>query len=441
MEATNYWTSDEKYYIDADNPLGNINLLYPRQRQFGYYVEHHNDCFFIVTNENAPNGKVMKVAVQNPAKNHWEEIIPQQDMTDIWRLKSFKDHLVIYERKNGIQNIRVYNYTTGEIHDIKHPEMGHELQLLENPEYNTNLLRFSYSSFISPNSIIDYNMDTKQRERKKQEEVLGGYNPNDYQSERIFATASDGIKIPISLVSKKDIQKDGNNPFLLYGYGSDGLFRDPYFDSNLLPLLDRGFIYAIAHIRGGGELGQEWHTEGKLLKKKNTFTDFIACAEHLINEKYTSSEKLIIKGASAGGLLVGAVVNMRPELFKAVIAGVPWVDIITFNFEPTYYHGEYGNPNNEEYYRYMKSYSPCDNVKAMDYPNMLVTAGWNDTGVLYWVPAKWTAKLRALKTDDNLLLLKTKMAAGHRGASGRYESLRDIAFEYAFIFDQLGIEQ
>jgi oligopeptidase B len=439
LNADNYWTSNEVYYIDADNPKGNIRVIHPRQPQLGYSVYHHDDSFYIQISENAPNGKVMKVSIQNPVKKYWKEFIPQQEMTEIWWLLTFENHLVVYERRNGVQNIRIYNHTTGEFHDMEYPEKGHELKLLDNPEYNTNLLRISYSSFITPKTIIDYNMDTKKKDIKKQEEVLGDYNPSEYQSERIFAIASDCTKIPISIVSKKDIQKDGKNPLLLYGYGSDGIFRDPHFDSNLLTLLERGFIYAIAHVRGGGEMGQEWHKDGKLLMKKNTFTDFIACAEYLIDKKYTSSDKLIIKGASAGGLLMGVVVNMKPDLFKAVIADVPWVDIITFNLAPTYYHGEYGNPNDEEYYRYMRSYSPYDNVEAKNYPNMFITAGLNDLDNAD--AARWTAKLRSLKTDQNLLLLKTNMAAGHSGVSGRYDILKNIAFEYAFIFDLLGIKE
>jgi len=333
-----------------------------------------------------------------------------------------------------------------QVHYVDFPEPVYTYWRSRNPDFNTNILRFNYTSLVTPRSVFDYDMDTKTRELKKQYEVLGGYDPSLYQSERIFAKASDGTMVPISLVYKKGMVKDGNNPLYLYGYGAYGISREPTFSSNRLSLLDRGFIYAIAHVRGGGEMGRYWYDEGKLLKKKNTFTDFIACAEHLIAENYSSSDKLVIYGGSAGGLLVGAVTNMRPDLFKAVIADVPFVDALNTMLDPSIpltviEYEEWGNPNEKEYYDYMKSYSPYDNVGTKDYPHMLITAGLNDPRVQYWEPAKWTAKLRALKTDKNILLLKTKMGEGHMGASGRYDYLKDIAFEYAFIFDLFGIEK
>ena len=306
------------------------------------------------------------------------------------------------------------------------------------------MLRFTYASFVTPNSVYDYSMKTRERELKKQREVLGGYDPDQYQSERVYATAVDGARIPISMVYRKGMVKDGSNPLYLYGYGAYGYSMDPYFSSNRLSILDRGFIFAIPHVRGGGEMGRYWYEDGKLLKKKNTFTDFIAAAEYLIAEKYTSSDRLVIDGASAGGLLIGAVVNMRPDLFKAVIADVPFVDLINTMLDESIpltviEYEEWGNPNQKEYFEYMLSYSPYDNVGAKDYPDMLILAGLNDTRVQYWEPAKWTAKLRAMKTDNNRLLLKTEMGSGHGGVSGRYSRLREIAFDYAFVLDVLGL--
>ena len=336
----------------------------------------------------------------------------------------------------GIENIRILNLTNDELHDIKFPEPIYSIDIMKNPEYNTNILRFSYTSFITPQSIFDYNMDTKIRELKKQDEVGGCYNPRDYQSERIFAEASDGTEIPISIVYKKGMIRDGKNPLLMYGYGYGAVSYVPKFDINILVLLDRGFIYAISHIRGGGMLGTSWYEQGKLLNKKNSFTDFIACAEYLINEKYTSCDKLVVKGESSGGLLMGVVVNMKPDLFKAVIANVPWMDVLSSGDQ-----GELGTSNNIDHYYYMKSYSPYDNVESMEYPNILVTAGLEDANVAYWHAAKWIAKLRALKTDNNLLLLKTNMVAGHGGSSGRYNRLKDVAFEYAFILNALRIDE
>ncbi len=324
------------------------------------------------------------------------------------------------------------------------PEPVYDFWQGDNPEYNTNLFRFEYTSLVTPRSVFDYNMDTKALDLKKQDEIPSGYDASQYQSERIFAKADDGTSVPISLVYKKGLIKDGNNLLYLYGYGSYGASMDPNFSTNRLSLLDRGFIYAIAHIRGGEEMGRYWYEQGKLLNKKNTFTDFIACAEHLIAEKYTSSEKLVISGASAGGLLMGAVTNMRPDLFKTVVAKVPFVDIVNTMLDPSIpltvvEYEEWGNPIIKEYYDYIRSYSPYDNVEAKNYPNILITASLNDPRVQYWEPAKWTAKLRALKTGNNVLLLKTNMDAGHGGASGRYDYLKEVAFEYAFILDSLGL--
>jgi oligopeptidase B len=361
-------------------------------------------------------------------------------------VSAFADYLVISERKGGLPMIRVQKPSTGEEQDIRFPEPTYSISPGNNPEFNTTTLRFNYTSLITPFSVFDYDMETKQRELKKETEVLGGYDRTQYESEWIMATASDGTEIPLSIVYKKGLQKDGTNPLFLTAYGSYGVSYPASFSSTRLSLLNRGVIVAIAHIRGGGEMGRKWYEDGKFLHKKNTFTDFITCAEHLITQKWTSSDRLAISGGSAGGLLMGAVINSRPELFKVVLAAVPFVDVVTTILDTSLPLSaleweEWGNPNDKTYYDYMKSYSPYDNVKPQDYPNILITAGLNDSRVKYWEPAKWTAKLRELKTDNNILLLKTNMGAGHGGASGRYESLKETAFEYAFVLDCLGLQQ
>ncbi|MGQ9610423.1 MAG: S9 family peptidase [bacterium] len=431
-------TTSEVSYLKADEPLGEIKIIHPRQHEMEYYVDHHGDYFFILTNDSAKNFKLMKTPISNPTKENWEEVIPHRDTVRLEHIEAFSDHIVVFERENGLKNIRILNMKTNETHYVNFPEPVYNFWQGDNPEYNTNLFRFEYTSLVTPRSVFDYNMDTKTLDLKKQDEIPSGYDASQYQSERVFAKAEDGTLIPISLVYKKGLAKDGNNPLYLYGYGSYGASMDPNFSTNRLSLLDRGFIYAIAHIRGGEEMGRYWYEQGKLLNKKNTFTDFISCAEHLIAEKYTSSRKLVISGASAGGLLMGAVTNMRPDLFNTVIAKVPFVDVINTMLDPsipltTVEYEEWGNPDDKEYFDYIKSYSPYDNVSAKDYPNILITASLNDPRVQYWEPAKWTAKLRALKTDNNILLLKTNMGAGHGGASGRYDYLKEIAFEYAFI--------
>jgi oligopeptidase B len=411
-----------------------------------YYIDHHGDRFFVLTNDNAKNFKLMETRVADPARKNWKEVIPHRDSVKIDGIEAFRDHLLVYERENGLKKIRMLNLVNGAEHYVDFPEPVYTFWSGDNPDFNSHFLRFEYTSLVTPRSVFDYDMNTRTRELKKQEEVFGGYDPSLYESERIFARASDSTMIPISLVHKKGMIKNGKNPLLLYGYGSYGSSSEPGFSSNRLSLLDRGFIYAIAHIRGGQEMGRYWYDQGKLLNKRNTFTDFIACAEYLIAQEYTSNDKLVINGGSAGGLLMGAVTNMRPDLLKAVVAGVPFVDVINTMLDPSIpltviEYEEWGNPNDKEYYDYVKSYSPYDNVEAKDYPNILITAGLNDPRVHYWEPAKWTAKLRALKTDDNLLLLKTNMDAGHSGASGRYDYLKEIAFQYAFIFNVLGIKE
>ncbi|BAY07442.1 oligopeptidase B [Calothrix sp. NIES-2098] len=433
----------EVRYLDANTPEGDWKLIHPRTTGLEYEVDHHSDYFYIVTNDEATNFKLVQTLVAYPSKENWQTVIPHQEDVLLLGISLFAQHLVIYERKGGLETARVQNLATGEESNINFPEPTYEFYEGNNPEFNTNILRFHYTSFITPPSVFDYNMETNQRELKKETEVLGGYDRTQYQSEWLMATAEDGTKIPISIVYKRGIKKDSQNPLLLTGYGAYGSSYPATFSSNRLTLLDRGFVFAIAHIRGGEEMGRKWYEQGKFLQKKNTFTDFIACSEYLIAEKWTASDRLVITGGSAGGLLMGAVINLRPELFKAVVAHVPFVDVVTTILDTSLPLSameweEWGNPNDPVYYEYMKSYSPYDNVEAKTYPDMLITAGLNDSRVKYWEPAKWTAKLRELKTDNNILLLKTNMGAGHSGASGRYESLRELAFEYAFILDRLG---
>jgi oligopeptidase B len=437
-------TMTELHYLAADEPTGRFQVIQPRQRGLEYSLDHHHDRFYIVTNDQAQNFRVMTAPTTAPARENWQEFIPHRPHVRVSSLAAFRDHLALFEREEGLQKIRVIHLASGESHEVDFPESVYTIWPHANKEFNTSWLRFSYASLRTPDSVYDYDMNSRSRELKKQQEVLGGYDPAEYQTERIFATAADGAKIPLSLVYKKALRQATGNPTLLYGYGSYEACIDPHFVSYRVSLLDRGFVFAIAHIRGGGELGRPWYEQGKLLHKKNTFADFIACAEYLIAEKYTARDRLAVWGRSAGGLLMGAVTTMRPDLFKAVVAGVPFVDVINTMLDAsipltTAEYDEWGNPNEKVYYDYMKSYSPYDNVEAKVYPNLLVTAGLNDPRVAYWEPAKWVARLRALKTDQNLLLLKTDMSAGHSGPSGRYEYLKEMAFIYAFILDRLGI--
>jgi oligopeptidase B len=438
--------TSEVHYLDANNPTSSFQLIHPRQQGMEYKVEHHTDYFYIVTNEEAINFKLVKTPVASPSKVNWQMVIPHRDEVMLSGVNAFADYLVISERKAGLPILRVQKLSTAEEHTITFPEPTYSMSVGSNPEFNTATLRFNYTSLITPYSVFDYNIETHQRELKKETEVLGGYDRTQYRSEWIMAPASDGTKIPISLVYKQGIQKDGKNPLFLTGYGSYGLSYPASFSSTRLSLLDRGVVIAIAHIRGGGEMGRKWYEDGKFLNKKNTFTDFIACAEHLIDQKWTSSDRLAISGGSAGGLLMGAVLNRYPNLCKVAIAHVPFVDVVTTILDTSLPLSaleweEWGNPNDKTYYDYMKSYSPYDNVKPQDYPDILITAGLNDSRVKYWEPAKWTAKLRELKTDNNILLLKTNMGAGHGGASGRYENLKETAFEYAYVLDRLGLSE
>jgi len=430
--------TSEVYYLSAAKPKGEFKVIQPRKQDVEYSVSHHTVWFYITTNENAKNFKLVKMPVTKIGKNNWIDVIPASDTAMITGVELFDSFMVVYERVNGLRQIFIRNLNKDNDYYIEFPEPVYTVYGSSNPDFNSQVLRFSYMSLVTPRSVFDYNMKTKERELKKQTEVLGGYDPEKYQSERVYATADDGTQIPISLVYKKGLKKNGNNPLYLYGYGAYGMSMDPYFSSRRLSLLDRGFIHAIAHIRGGGEMGRQWYEDGKYLKKKNTFTDFIACGDYLVAENYTSHDKMVISGGSAGGLLIGAVVNMRPDLAKVAVADVPFVDVMNTMLDETIpltvvEYEEWGNPNLPEYYDYMNSYSPYDNVVAKEYPNMLITAGLNDPRVQYWEPAKWTAKLRANKTDNNLLMLKTNMGAGHGGASGRYDYLKEIALEYAFI--------
>jgi oligopeptidase B len=437
-------TSSEVHYVEADRPTGSFKLIHARTPDLEYDVYHHDENFYMVTNDDAKNFKLVRAPVSSPSKDQWKEVVGHRDSVKLDHIDVYKEYMALYEREDGLRQIRVREFDTGETYRIEFDEPVYSVFGGHNPDFNSRLLRFTYISMVTPRSVFDYDMKTKERELKKRQEVLGGYDPEQYQSERIFATAEDGTRIPISIVYRKGTTNDGSNPLYLYGYGAYGMSMDPYFSSNRLSLLDRGFIFAMAHVRGGGEMGRYWYDDGKLLNKKNTFTDFIAVAEHLISESYTSSDKLVISGGSAGGLLIGAVVNMRPDLFKVAVADVPFVDLMNTMLDETIpltviEYEEWGNPNEREYFEYMLSYSPYDNVRVQDYPNMLITGSLNDPRVQYWEPAKWTAKLRAMKKDDNRLLLRTNMGAGHGGASGRYSRIEEIAFEYAFILDVLGI--
>ncbi|MBN2118795.1 MAG: S9 family peptidase [Anaerolineales bacterium] len=432
----------EMWFLSADQPEGELKLLSPRKEGVEYLAAHHEGHFYIVTNDRAENFKLMRASVAAPGIENWEEVLAHREDVLLDYVDTFKRHLVLYERRNGLRQIRISTFDTAtKVRYIEFPEPAYSVEWETNPDFNTDVLRFTYSSPVTPRSVIDYHMDTGQWEILKQD-IPAGYDASQYITERIHATAPDGKQIPMSIVHKKDLKKDGNNPTLLYGYGSYGSVIDADFNPNRLSLLDRGFVFAIGHIRGGSDLGRAWYESGKMLNKKNSFTDFIACAEHLIKEGFTSNKKLAILGGSAGGLLVSACLTMRPDLFQAVINKVAFVDVVTTMSDPTIpltslEWDEWGNPQVREHFEYMLSYSPYDNVRPTEYPNMLITAGLNDPRVAYWEPAKFAAKLREMKTDDNLLLLHTNYEAGHAGASGRYDNLKEVAIDYAFLIDRL----
>ncbi len=446
MLVSAHATSQEYHYLDANDPFGEFKLFLAREPNHEYHIDHFQDRFIIRTNDRAKNFRLASTLIDQPGKDHWQEIIPHRSDVYLGDFEIFQDHLVLEERKRGLTHIRVLPWSGGDGYDLEFDEPTYRAHVGTNPEMNTSTLRFEYTSMKTPLSIYDIDMNSKQRTLLKQEEVLGGFASADYESERLYAPAADGTEIPLSIVYRKGTRRDGRNPLLLYGYGSYGLSIDAAFASPRLSLIDRGFVFAIAHVRGGQELGRQWYEDGKLLKKKNTFTDFIACAEFLIREKLTDADKLFAMGRSAGGLLMGAVSNMRPDLFKGIVAEVPFVDVVTTMLDPsipltTGEYDEWGDPSQKEYYSYMLSYSPYDNVEAKDYPNLLITGGLHDSQVQYWEPAKWAAKLRALKTDNNRLLLKTNMEAGHGGASGRFRRHHETAFAYAFLLDLAGIKE
>lgn len=438
--------SSEFRYLDADQPDGEFKIIQPRERDHEYSVDHYGGKFYIQTNLDAKNFRLMETPVGKTSKENWQEVIPHREDVLLQSFEIFKTFLVLSERKNGLIQIRVIKWDDGTEYYLDFGEESYSAYISTNPEFDTDLLRYGYTSLTTPSTTFDYNMNTKEKILLKQQEVLGDFDSKNYKTERLYATASDGTKVPISLVYRIGFEKNGDHPFLLYGYGSYGASMNAGFQSTGLSLLDRGFGYAIAHIRGGQEMGRYWYEDGKLLKKKNTFTDFIACAEHLVAEKYTNTDKLFAMGGSAGGLLMGAVVNLRPDLFKGILAGVPYVDVITTMLDPsipltTGEYDEWGNPNIKEYYDYMLSYSPYDQVESKDYPAMLVTTGLHDSQVQYFEPAKWVAKLRALKTDNNILLLHTNMEGGHGGVSGRFRRYRETALEFAFMLDLVGIKE
>ena len=436
--------STEFSFLDANKPDDSLTIIQPREKKLEYYVSHHEDSFYINTNLNAKNFRLVKTCIKNPGKENWSEIIPHRKNVLLEGIDTFKNYLVVQERKNGLKLLRVINWVDNSEYYVDFEEETYSLYLPANLEYITDNFRFVYNSLTTPNSTYDFDMKLKKKILLKQEEVLGGYNPQNYVSERLYAVSHDGVKIPISIVYKKGLKKNGRNPLLLYGYGAYGISNDANFNSIRISLLDRGIIFGIAHIRGGQELGRDWYENGRLLKKKNTFNDFICSAEKLINENYTSPDKLFAIGVSAGGLLMGVIANLRPDLFKGIIASVPFVDILTTMLDEkipltTFEYDEWGNPNIKEHYDYMLSYSPYDNVEKKEYPAMLVSTALYDSQVQYWEPAKWIAKLRDKKLDNNDLLLYTNLSAGHGGASGRFERYKLNALEYAFMLDQLNI--
>lgn len=429
-------TTSETRLLQAANPEGEFKTFRKREKNLEYYLDHREDLFFIRTNLDAVNFRIMTAGEKEGSA--WQEFLPYQKEIKTEDIHCFHDFLVVEERERGLMRMRLCQFSTGKSHRIEFPETVYSAWSGQNPEYGQTAFRLHYTSLVAPPSVYDYHMVEERLELLKQTEVLGGYDSALYSTERLYAPSHDGIEVPISLVYRKDVPRDGRQPLLLYGYGSYGISMDPEFSSNRLSLLDRGVVFAIAHIRGGGDLGRPWYEDGKFLKKKNTFLDFIACAEFLIEQKWTCAEKLAISGGSAGGLLMGAVTNLRPELFHAVIAKVPFVDVINTMLDKSLpltvgEYEEWGNPEDPAYFEYIRSYSPYDHVTEQRYPNMLITGGLYDPRVQYWEPAKWTARLRRKNKSKNLILLKMNMEAGHGGASGRYDYLREIALDYAFL--------
>ena len=434
--------SSEVRFLDADNPEGEFKIFQKRQHDHLYGVGHYEDNFYILTNaDGAKNFKIMKTHVDMTEKENWIVIIPHRDDVLVEDFDLFSEFLVMEERKEGLVKIRIMTWDFKTDYYIDFGEPTYTAYSAGNPDFDSNLLRYGYNSMTTPASLYEFDMKERKSILLKRQEIVGGYEPEEYVTERHFAPSHDGVMVPISLVYKKGMKKDGDNPLVLYGYGSYGSSMDAYFSTARLSLLDRGFVWAITHIRGGEEMGRQWYEDGKLLKKKNTFLDFIYCGKFLVEKGFTSNDKMFAMGGSAGGLLVGAVANMAPEMWRGIIAQVPFVDVVTTMLDETIplttgEYDEWGNPNEKEYYDYMKSYSPYDNVERKAYPAMLVTTGLHDSQVQYWEPAKWVAKLREMKTDDNPLYLKTNMDFGHGGASGRFEGIKEVALEYAFMIHQ-----
>jgi oligopeptidase B len=438
--------TSEYFYVSAKTPLAKPQPLAPRREGITYDVDHHGEHFYIRINDKGRNFRLVKAPVQDPSEKNWVEVIPASNDVYVEEMLFLKNYAVFQLRVNGLHTLRVMDLPSGKTHDIKFDEQAYVLGIGVNREFDSEVLRFGYSSMTTPQSTYDYNLRTRERKLMKQQEVLGGYDPSQYAVERIFITSHDGVKVPVTIAYKKGFEKNGKAPMLLYGYGSYAIPMDPGFSSSRLSLLDRGFAYAIAHIRGGTDMGYTWYEAGKLRTKKNTFRDFVAAAEQLVAQKYTSPDRLVIEGASAGGLLVGAAANMRPDLFKTVIAGVPFVDVVSSLQDKTiplsYTDAdEFGDPEKQEYYEYMKSYSPYDNVAKAKYPNMYIFSGINDSQVPYWEPLKWTAKLRDNQQGDGLIVLYMNTDAGHGGASGRYSRLKELARSYAFALWTVGIRE
>src|SRR6266568_1089419 len=437
-------TSTEFRFIPADNPNAEWKIILPRQADHEYDVDHRGDLFYIRTNKGAKNFRVVTAPVSDPSEKNWKEFVAHRPLVKIDSIDLFANHAVLSEWENGLQQIEVVDFKTDKRHRIEFPEPVYSAGLGANREFNTNVLRYNYQSLVTPNSVFDYDLNTRKATLMKETEVPGGFDKANYKSERVFATASDGTKIPMSVVYRRNVKIDGSAPLLLYGYGSYGISISPGFAASRLALLDRGVIFVIAHIRGGGELGETWRDAGRMMNKINTFTDFIACAEHLVDNKYTSKDRLVIQGGSAGGMLMGAVSNMRPDLFKAVVAQVPFVDVLNTMLDAslpltTSEYIEWGNPNEKPAYDYMKKYSPYDNIHKANYPAMLVKVSLNDSQVPYWEGSKFVAKLRDYKTDHSPLILKVNMGAGHGGASGRYDAIHETSFDYSFMLWQMGI--
>ena len=439
-------TSTDVRFLPADTPNAELKVVLARQPDHEYDVDHRDGLFYIRTNKGAKNFRVVTAPVTEPSEKNWKEFVAHRPTVKVEGISLFADHAVLSEWENGLQQLEVLNFKTNKRNRIEFPEPVYSTGLSANREFNTSVVRYSYNSMVTPNSVFDYDMNTGKSTLLKQTEVPGGFDRKNYQSERVFATASDGTKIPMSIVYRKGTKLDGSAPLLLYGYGSYGASIPPTFSSTRLTLLDRGVIYVIGHIRGGGELGEEWRLAGRMMTKLNTFTDFIACADHLIKAKYTSSNRLVIQGGSAGGLLMGVVTNLRPDLFKAVVSQVPFVDVLNTMLDATLplttsEYIEWGNPNEKPAFEYMKQYSPYDNIAKKNYPTILVKVSVNDSQVPYWEGAKYVAKMRAMKTDQNPLLLKVNFGAGHGGSSGRYDALKETAFDYAFMLWQMGVTE